>query len=266
MKISVIMFTGIFRFAGRLTMNNKENCFESLTIFILASNETASLNNTISKIKKLQCFKDVCRVVIVIKDAECPAYSEAEKIIAESGSKFEMYIQKSGSLELCIAELPPLVKSTHFVITVADGEMKIENIDTFVSKVVQHPERIICAAKWHKDSTVTGYGHFNAFGSRCINLFISVLFRKKVTDPFSIYQIFPISVYKRLKYKETWSFCYEYTLKPLRCGIEYEEIPTVYRKRTDGKTNFNYINLFRSAFLFCLVALKIRFAPKEDIF
>lgn len=259
------MFRGIFKFAGKLTMNNKENCFESLTVFILASNETDALNNTVSKIKQLQCFGDICKVVIVIKNTECPAYSEAKKIVAESGNKFDLHVQKSDTLELCIAELPPLVKSSHFVITAADGEMEIENIDTFVSKAVKHPERIICAAKWHKDSTVTGYGHFNAFGSRCINLFISMLFSKKVSDPFSIYQIFPISVYKRLNYKETWSFCYEYTLKALRYNVEYEEIPTVYRKRTDGKTNFNYINLFRSAFLFCSVALKIRFAPKKDV-
>ena len=246
-------------------MENTNNRFESLTVFVLASNETEALNNTVSQIKALQYIDDISRIVIVVKNNVCPAYTEAERIIASGEDKVELYVQKSDTLELCIAELPGLVKSTHFVITAADGEMEIENIDTFISKARQHPERIICAAKWHKDSTVQGYRKFNELGSRCINIFVSILFNKKVSDPFSIYQIFPSSVYKRLNYCNSPTFCYEYTIKALRNDVEYEEIPTVYRKRTEGKTNFNYIELFRSAFLFCLVALRIRLSSREVI-
>ena len=246
-------------------MDSKKNQFESLTVFVLASNETESLNNTVSRIRALKYYEDICRVVLVVKSADCPAYTAGEKIVAAYDEKIEMYIQKSASLELCIAELPTLVKSSHFVITVADGEMEIENIDTFISKAKEHPERIICAAKWHKESKVFGYGHFNEFGSRCINLFTSIIFGKKVTDPFSICQIFPMSVYNSLNYRNFEKFAYEFTVKALRNDKEYEEIPTVYKIRTEGKTNFNYINLFRTAFLFCSVALRIRLGPKEDI-
>ncbi len=60
-------------------------------------------------------------------------------------------------------------------------------------------------------------------------------------------------------------FLYEYTLKPLKAGVEYEEIPTVYRKRTDGKSNFNLIKLITVAIRFCLTAIKIRFTPIREI-
>ena len=246
-------------------MNSENNRFESLTVFVLASNEIESLNSTVSRIGLLKYIDDIHKIIIVLKSKDCPAYSEAEKIAELSDGKIKIYIQKSDSLELCIAELPGLVESTHFVITAADGEMEIENIDTFISKAKKHPERVICAAKWHKDSIVQGYGKFNAFGSRCINMFVSVLFNKKVSDPFSIYQIFPISVYHRLNYKNSATFAYEYTVKVLRNGVEYEEIPTFYQNRTEGKTNFNYMELFRSAFLFCLVALRVRLSSKENV-
>ena len=243
-------------------MEKQNNGFESLTVFVLASNETKALNDTVSQIKALKYIDDISRIVIVVKNNACPAYAEAERIVAANGNKVELYVQKSDTLELCIAELPGLVKSTHFVITAADGEMEIENIDTFISKAKQHPERIICAAKWHKDSVVKGYGFFHELGSRCLNIFISILFNEKVSDPFSVYQIFPISVYHRLRYQNPETFGYEYTIKALRNGIEYEEIPTVYKRRTEGKTNFNYIKLIETAILFCFTAVKVRLEAK----
>lgn len=245
-------------------MRNINDKFEAVTVFVLASNETESLKNTVAKIKSLRHFEDIYKIVIVVKNSDCPAFYEAEKIVEISCDIVEIYVQKSDSLEQCIGELPSLVETSHFVITAADGEMEIENIDTFISKAKVHPERIVCAAKWHKDSVVQGYGWFHTLGSRCINCFISILFNKKVKDPFSIYQIFPTSVYNRLNYKKDATFGYEYTIKALRYDIEYEEIPTFYRKRIEGKTNFSYAKLFSSAFVFCYVALKIRFKPKED--
>lgn len=245
-------------------MESNANRFESLTVFVLASNETEALNNTVSKIKSLQHYKDISKILLVVKGSDCPAYSVAKKIIAASDSKIEMYIQKSDCFELCLTELPPLVKGSHFVIMAGDGEMDPQNIDTFIIKAKEHPERIICATKWHKDSIVHGYSKFNKFGSHCVNFFISLLFNRKVRDACSLYQIFPMSVYIRLNYDYSPTFCYEYTIKALRNNVEYEEIPTVYRKRTEGKSNFSYAKLFSAAFLFCSVALKIRLKPKED--
>lgn len=240
----------------------EKSCFESLTVFILASNETESLNNTVGAIRTLRYYEDISDIVIVVKSTDCPAYFQAVKIAESLDDNIEIYVQKSASLEQCIAELPELVKSSHFVITVADGEMQIENIDTFILKAKEKPERIVCAAKWHKDSTVQGYEKFHEFGSRLMNILVSVLFGKKVKDPFSIYQIFPVSIYNKLNYRNPKTFVYEYTTKALRNNVEYEEIPTFYKKRIEGKTNFNYIKLFQAAAFFGYTAVKVRFEPR----
>lgn len=239
--------------------------FKSVTIFILATNETESLRKTISNIISLSCYDDIEEIVIVVKNETCPACFEMKNIISENpGLKLLTYVQKSECVEKCLAEIPLLVKSSHFIIMVADGEMDPGNIDTFVAKAKKQPERIICASKWHKDSVVKGYGCFKEFASRAMNTFIGILFQLKVTDPFSIYQIYPLSVYNRLRFDNPKTFVYEYTVKALRNDVEYEEIPTVYNKRSAGKSHFRYGKLFQTAIFFCITAIRIRVLPKNN--
>ncbi len=245
---------------------NSAQKFEKVTIFIFAANETNALRETVNSICTECSDEDLEEILIVAKNTECPSYSEAKKIIFENNNpKIKLYVQKAPTIELCAAELPPMVKSSHFVIMVGDMEMNPKDLKVFIQKAKKHPQRIICAAKWHKDSQIIGYGNFREFGSRMMNSFISILFGRNVKDPFSVYQIYPISVYNQMNFDKPESFAFEYTLKPLRCGIEYEEIPTVYRNRVEGKTNFNYKKLFSTAILFCLTAVRLRFSSKKKL-
>lgn len=248
-------------------MNRYSQDFDSVTIFILATNETYSLKQTVFKLQNSKHINSIKNLIIVTKNNNCPSFYEAEKLIKEYGeNRVELYVQKSSCVELCVAELPALVQSSHFVIMVADGEMDTDNIDTFILKAKQHPNRIICASKWHKDSIVKGYGKFHTFGSRLLNTFIGILFNTKGKDLFSIYQIYPLSVYKKLNFDNPGRFAYEYTIKALRAGVEYEEIPTIYIQRTESKSNFSQLKLFQAACIFCQTALRIRFTPYKQLF
>lgn len=238
--------------------------FESLTIFVLTTNETELLRKTVEEIRKNCNDIDLEKIVIVAKSKNCPGYFEAKKLIAESADgKVELYIQKEDDSLKCIYELPLLVESSHFVIMGADMETNPDNISVFIEKAKARPERIICASKWLKESTVEGYGVIHEIGSRIMNNFVALLFNIKVKDAFSAYQIYPLCVYKKMKFDRPSTFIYEYTLKPLRVGIEYEEIPTVYKKRTDGKSSVNVLFMFRLAIGFCTTALRIRLTPKR---
>ncbi len=248
-------------------MVNQAVNFESATVFILATNETSSLRQIVSELYELTYFSDIRKIIIVAKNSRCPAYCEGKKLVSEKNDCIlDIYIQKSTCVEECLAELPLLAESSHFIITVADGEMETGKIDEFIIKAKECPEKIICAAKWHKDSTVYGYGKLHELCSRCLNTFIGLIFLKRVRDPFSIYQIYPVSIYKMLNFSNPKRFPYEYTVKALHNGVEYEEIPTVYKQRIEGKSNFGYKKLFQAAAIFCLTSLKIRFSAKEKYF
>lgn len=248
-------------------MSFNEQAFQGVTFFILTTNETQLLRNTVSVIRNTCADDDIAKIVIVAKNNTCDGYREAKAITQEQkDGKTEAYVQKSDTLELCLAELPPMVQSSHFLIMAADMEMRPDDVHILIEHAKKHPQRIICASKWHKDSKVSGYGHLHALGSRTINTFISILFQKKIKDPFSIYQIFPICVYNKCNFNNPSTFAYEYTLKPIRYGFEYEEIPTVYEKRKQGKTNFSFCRRADTALTFCSTAIKVRFTaiPKNN--
>lgn len=232
--------------------------FNALTVFVLANNETDLLRLTISEIKKACKPQDLKKIVVVAKNDKCPSYFETQKIM-ETDSAVELYVQKAPSAQLCLAELGPMTETSHFVIMASDMEMSPASLRVFVEKAKAHPNRIICAAKWLKESRVNGYGFLHAACSKTMNRVISILFGKKVYDPFSIFQIYPVALYKKMNFDNPETFLYEYTLKPLSQGEEYEEVPTVYVKRESGKSNFRLPTLVKVATRFLYTGFKIRF-------
>ena len=232
--------------------------FNALTVFVLANNETDLLRMTIDEIKKACEPSDLAKITVVAKNDRCPSYCEAKEII-KTDPVVELYVQKATTAELCLAELGPMAETSHFVIMAADLEMSPASLTTFVEKAKQHPNRIVCAAKWLKGSTVNGYGFLHGCCSKTMNRVISILFNKKVYDPFSIFQIYPTQLYKKMGFNNPQTFLYEYTLKPLSMGEEYEEIPTVYTKRKSGKSNFKLPTLIRVATKFIYTGFRIRF-------
>ena len=248
-----------------MRVNMNEQAFESVTIFVLASNETALLEETVADIRRYCPDGDLEKIVIVLKSRDCPAYGTAKKLSDKcADGKIEPYLQKAKTLESCIAEIPSLVKSSHFITMASDMEMSPAAISTFVKKAKKYPGRIICASKWLKDSVVEGYGGFHEFGSRMLNIVLSFLIGRKASDTVSLYQIYPYSIYRKMDFRNADTFVYEYTIKPLCFGVEYEEIPTVYRKRTEGKTSYNYLNLFEAAVRMVVAAVKFRFQSLCD--
>lgn len=245
-------------------MSTDNFMFSSLTVFVMATNETDSLRETILKIRENCGSSDLKKIVIVVRNEDCASYYEAKKLIAESAdNKIDVYVQKSQDSVRCVYEFPFLAEGSHFVIMGADLEMDPENIKDFVAEAKKSPETIICASKWMRDSVVEGYGTFHEWGSRLMNTFVAFLFNAKEKDIFSLYQIYPVSVYKKMNFSNPATFVYEYTLKPLRTGIEYKEIPTVYKKRSEGKSTVNIPFMFKLALNFCITALRIRFTPKR---
>lgn len=234
--------------------------FTSLTVFVLAYKETNLLQQTVRELLDNIAAGDLEKIVIVLKSQDCPAYYEVNKEIDIFRSpKVETYIQKSPTLELCIAELPPLVTSSHFVIMTADMEMYPASVADMLKTTKEYPDSIVCATKWLKQSVVEGYGFFHRLGSRALNIFISLLFNKNIKDPVTFFQIYPTHIYKKMNFAYSPKTVFEYTVKPLKAGVNYIEIPTVYKKRAEGYSNFNLLILISGALRYMATAIRIRF-------
>lgn len=246
-------------------MSENNYGFKSLTVFLLAKNETDLLRKTVAEIRKNCDDADLEKIIVVAKSSDCPGYLEALKMIEEKfDEKLEVYVQRLENGINCLLDLPYMVTGSHFLIMASDMEMDPENIRDFIEIAKKHPERIVCASKWMKASCLKDCGGLHALGSYITNKAVAFLYGKKATEIFSIYQIYPLSVFRRMKFDNPKRFMYEYTLKPLRLGAEYEEVPMAYRKRQEGKSTFDIPTVMIIMGLkFCATALRLRFTPKR---
>ncbi len=243
-------------------MSTNKSCepvFKSATVFILSSNEDELLRETVSLINENVDRDDIDKIVIVAKNDSCTGYRVGKEIAADKeNGNIEVYVQRSADIVACIAELPPLVGGSHFILMCADLENDPRTVKDLVEKAKEKPGAIICAAKWLKGSVVENYGIFRSICSRAVNTVVSVICGRKIKDPFSIFQIYPMSVYNEMNFTLTPNFLYEYTLKPLTKGVDYIEIPTFYTRRSLGKSNFGYFKEIGVSLKYCFAALKLR--------
>ena len=230
--------------------------FTSLTVFVLAYRETSILRQTVDGVLAEVEDEDLEKVVVVLKDRECPSSIEMKK--GFSNPKVETYIQKSPNIELCIAEIPALVKSSHFIIMTADMEMNPKSIRHMIAEAKKHPQAIVCATKWHKDSVVENYGFIHKLCTRTLNTVVSVILGRKIKDAVTFFQVYPAAVYRKMKFDWSKNVVFELTSRPVRAGVDYIEIPTVYKRRAEGKSSFDVVVLVIGAIRFVLAAIRVR--------
>lgn len=238
--------------------------FESLTVFLLATNETDSLRRILNGVLENCSDEDLEKIVVFLKFEDCPSALETKAIIEEGISdKIEMYVQKSQVTEKAFEEIPVLASGSHFVIMASDGEMDPKTLKEFIAVAKQKPNSIVCGAKWNKDSVVIGHDLHRTLGSRFVDKFAAFVFGVKATDLFSIFQIYPIELFEQMNFNKPEKLMYEYTLKPIRLGVEYIEIPTVYKKEKGRGNNYSAAQLFAMAIKYCGNVIRIRFTPKK---
>ena len=235
--------------------------FESLTVIIPASNETDTLTETVEGVLNSGAYDDISRIVLFLKSENCPSAEVAKELSKTSNcNKLEIVIQKTDNYKSAFMEIPSLVKSSHFLVLVSDGEMDPRTIEELVPIAKEKPHAVVCGSKWHKDSVVKNPSQIRAFGSKALNQIAAVMFGVKATDIFSIFQIYPLDLYKK-----TNASIAEFTLKPLRLGVEYIEIPTFYNREVGRKSNFNFKEFSKMGLGYTKSILKVRFTPKDRL-
>lgn len=235
--------------------------FESLTVIIPAANETDTLTETVNGVLKSGAYDDISKIILFLKSENCPSAEVAKQLVETSNcSKMEIKIQKTATYATAFTEIPFLVESSHFLVLVSDGEMDPRTIEDLVRIAKEKPDSIVCGSKWHKDSVVENASLIRSAGSKALNKLAALVFGVKATDIFSIFQVYPLSLYKRLRTDIS-----DFTLKPLRIGVEYIEIPTFYKREEGRKSNFNISGVLMLAFKHIYSIIKVRLTPKDRL-
>ena len=238
--------------------------FSGLTVLMLATNERSLFRETLHAVIDVCGASDLYEIVVVLLSAHCPA----AEVCAEYGDRLRgvrlrTYIQKNRDKILFFSEVPFLAKSSHFVIMGSDMEMSPYSLADMLKIVKKNPETIVCASKWSAGSDVVGYGCFHRISNIMVNQAAARIIGKRYRDLFSIFQIYPKSVFDRMRFGNMKTLLFEYTLKPVACGEEYVEIPTIYRKRTENRANTNLPLFIKLGVLFLFTAVEIRISQRN---
>jgi hypothetical protein len=126
----------------------------------------------------------------------------------------------------------------------------------------KYPDKIITTSRWLIKNNFTQYRRFKKFFNYNGQKFLSLLFGAKLTDMTSPTQLCPSKIYNSIRWERyDFPFLLELTLKPLRLGVEFVEIPVKLSSRKEGKSS----NSFLLTAMYLPVAFHNRFISKKKI-
>lgn len=222
--------------------------FHRLTVVLLASTEQQSLKETVRLLLKYCEADDLAEIIIFLISADCPSAEAAAEIMRDSSIPVPVRccIQQMPGLSAGIFELSHLIHSSHFLIIGSDLEMDPHTVPKMIETSKQHPGAIVCASKFQKGALRENYGRLHYLCNRAVNTAVELILNIRGTELISTFQIYPLDLFKRMQFINPKRTFYEYTIRPLSLGAEYIEIPTNYKRREEGASNFNprkYIDL-----------------------
>ena len=240
--------------------------FHRLTVVLLASTEQQSLKETVRQLLECCAAEDLAEIIIFLISADCPSAETAAEII--NGEPLPVpvrcCVQQMPGLSAGIFELSHLINSSHFLIIGSDLEMDPRTVPAMIETSKQHPGAIVCASKFQKGAKRENYGHLHFLCNRAVNTAVELILNIRGTELISTFQIYPLDLYKRMQFTNPKRTFYEYTIRPLSNGAEYIEIPTNYKGREEGASNFNQRKYIDRGVTFIRTALSERKRQKAE--
>ena len=151
-------------------------------------------------------------------------------------------------------------EGTHILFMDSDGEMDVETVPHMVAALVEHRADMVVGSRWAKGGGAEGYDRLKYFLNRGYQTLFRVLYRTRVHDLTLGFKFARAEVMKSLPWTSQFhGIGCETTMRVLRAGYRVVEVPTVWRKRTEGASS----NPFRRNFQYVGMALSILWGPSH---
>lgn len=125
------------------------------------------------------------------------------------------------------------------VVMMADLSDDVSQVDEMY-KLIKAGYDVVCASRWAKGGQKIGGPLMKTLLSRLAGLSLHYLFGVPTTDATNAYKMYRKRVLDRITIESTGGFEYslEITLKAFKQGYKITEIPTVWKDRIAGTSNF----------------------------
>jgi len=236
--------------------------FESATIILPVMNETTSLEETVRIILR-DVHDRIDEMLIVVCERTTPeAMATVGRLSNSLGSMVRVHTQKLPFLGGAVREAFDLASGSHVVMMASDLETDPNTIKSLIDNAVTRPSAIVTASRWRVNKGFQGYSKAKLLCNWAFQRFFAVLYGVRLTDMTFAYRIFPTKLVQSIRWEELrHAFLFETLVKPLRLGIEVIEIPSVWKARTEGKSQ----NTFLLNFVYFRTGLRTRFASRKSI-
>lgn len=231
----------------------------TLTVIVLAVNETTSLKRVINKILS---FSFVSKIIIISPKFVSNGCISTQKKLIESNKNIESSIQPHNypGIGGAVKYGATLVKTKYFTWVDGDGETDPKYLEEMF-KIVEKNEKydFINASRFKGgDIIIKDYGFFSSLFTFHFQILCRLFFSKDITDFTVSYRIYKTSFFNSFEFKSNnQNFALESILTPLITGkVYFKEVFYQWTKRVEGETNNTFINKLSYFKIFFLSLLK----------
>lgn len=238
--------------------------FKSVSIVISTVNEDASLRETVSTLLETCNHEDIAELYLLVGSRATDNCLAAIKDIKNSATDVpvKVFRQSYPGIGADLNKFFMLPTGSHVMCISGDGNLDPSQVHSFIEYAKKSPDYIIVGSRWLDKDGFRGYDPFKKVLNFAARIFLSILYNTDRTEFTQPFQICPIEMFRNIRWEEKMHPLFiEVMIKPIRLGMKSREIPTQWKKRTDGKPNRN--GLYFLPYL--KTALHVRFMKKSDI-
>jgi len=240
--------------------------FKSVSILMAAINEIYSFRQTFDIIAKTCNPADIEEIIIILCERTTKECREtANEIMAiDIGVPIKILYQAQDMPFAggAFREGFKAAIGSHVIVMGTDLETDPYLVHTFIERAKLNPDAIITASRWINGGGFKGYNKVKLVCNYVFQKILSLIFLTKLTDITFGFQLSPTKLVRSIKWDEfRHPFFLETTLKPLRLGTKFIEVPMKWVARNEGKSQ----NSFILCFTYLRTVFHVRFMKKSDI-
>jgi len=215
-----------------------------LTIIIPAFNEEKNITQTLSKVQK--SVKTQHEVLVIYDREKDTTVPVVRNFIKKYKNSHIMPIKNSiGSGKGAMNAIKTgfqKSKGGAIVVLMADLSDDISQIDTMYSLFAKGND-IVCASRYMKDGQKIGGPIVKTFLSKFAGLSLFYLFHIPTHDATNAFKLYNRKIFSNISIESAGGFEYslEIILKAHKKGYKITEIPTVWKDRMEGASNFKIL-------------------------
>ena len=139
-----------------------------------------------------------------------------------------------------------LARGTHIALMSGDLETEPEAVDRMVRKIEETGADCVVASRWRGGGGFIGYDKTKLVLNWIFQKVFRILYWTKLTDLTYGFKILKKKVAEKIQWEGTLHEIFiETTVKPLRAGFTFEEVPSVWISRKEGVSKNTFMRNFR---------------------